>query len=69
VVVSTDFLAGGSQGIGTWMLAESASGTDRESVYAGTIVAGLLGLALNALFFVGTATCSPGTSGHEGTPE
>jgi NitT/TauT family transport system permease protein len=53
VVISTELLAGGSQGIGTWMLTQSASGTDRELVYAGTIVAGLLGLALNALFLAG----------------
>jgi len=53
VVVSTELLAGGSEGIGTWMLARSASGGERELVYAGTIVAGLIGLGLNALFVLG----------------
>lgn len=53
VVVSTELLAGGSDGIGTWMLTRSAAGTDPGLVYAGTIVAGLLGLGLNALLVSG----------------
>lgn len=53
VVVSTELLAGGSDGIGTWMLSRSVAGTRPEFVYAGTIVAGLLGLGINAALVAG----------------
>ncbi len=53
VAISTELIAGGSDGIGTWMLVRSQSGTDREFVYAGTVIAGLLGLAINALMVLG----------------
>jgi NitT/TauT family transport system permease protein len=53
VAVSTELIAGGSDGIGTWMLVRSQSGTDREFVYAGTVVAGLLGLVVNAFMVLG----------------
>jgi NitT/TauT family transport system permease protein len=53
VAVSTELIAGGSDGIGTWMLVRSQSGTAREFVYAGTVVAGLLGLAINAVLVLG----------------
>jgi NitT/TauT family transport system permease protein len=53
VVISTELIAGGGQGIGTWMFNWSASGSNPQYVYAGTIVAGLLGVALNALLVAG----------------
>jgi NitT/TauT family transport system permease protein len=53
VAVSTELIAGGSDGIGTWMLVRSQSGTEREFVYAGTVVAGLLGLVINAFMVLG----------------
>lgn len=53
VAISTELIAGGSDGIGTWMLVRSQSGTDREFVYAGTLVAGLLGLVINAFMVFG----------------
>jgi NitT/TauT family transport system permease protein len=53
VTVSTELIAGGSEGIGTWMLVRSQTGIEREFVYAGTIFAGLLGLAINVLLVAG----------------
>lgn len=53
VAVSTELIAGGSDGIGTWMLVRSQTGTEREFVYAGTVVAGLLGLVINAFLVLG----------------
>jgi NitT/TauT family transport system permease protein len=53
VTISTELIAGGSDGIGTWMLVRSQSGTDREFVYAGTVFAGLLGVVINLLLVLG----------------
>jgi NitT/TauT family transport system permease protein len=53
VAISTELLAGGSPGIGTWMYVQSESGIARELVYAGTVIAGVLGLAINAILVVG----------------
>lgn len=53
VAISTELIAGGSDGIGTWMLVRSQSGTEREFVYAGTVIAGLLGLVINAFMVLG----------------
>lgn len=53
LAISTELIAGGSDGIGTWMLVRSQTGTDREFVYAGTIFAGILGLVINALMVSG----------------
>jgi NitT/TauT family transport system permease protein len=50
LAVSTELLAGGGRGIGTWMLERSLAGSAQASVYAGTIVAGLLGLLVNVVF-------------------
>ena len=50
VAISTELIAGGSPGIGTWMLTRSQTDIDREWVYAGTVFAGLLGLLINAVF-------------------
>lgn len=48
LAVSCELIAGGSEGIGIRMSAAAAAG-DQRTVYAVTIVAGLLGLALVAL--------------------
>jgi NitT/TauT family transport system permease protein len=53
LAISTELIAGGSNGIGTWMLARSQTGTEREFVYAGTIFAGVLGLVINTLLVAG----------------
>lgn len=53
VAVSAELLAGGGAGIGTWMLGVSQAGVSRELLYAGIVVTGLLGLALNALLVAG----------------
>ncbi len=47
LAISAELLAGGSQGIGTWMLLVGSGSVDRTLVYAGTVVTGLLGLAIN----------------------
>lgn len=47
LAISSELIAGGGAGIGTWMLTRSLSGIDREFVYAGIVVAGLLGVAIN----------------------
>jgi NitT/TauT family transport system permease protein len=49
LAISTELIAGGSDGIGTWMLAMSQTGVDRTYLYAGIVVAGLLGLAINGV--------------------
>lgn len=46
LAVSAELLAGGTQGIGIWMLEASAVGNQRR-VYAVTVVAGLIGLAVH----------------------
>jgi NitT/TauT family transport system permease protein len=53
LAISVELLAGGGQGLGVWMLANSQTGVPRELLYAGIVVAGLLGLALNALLATG----------------
>lgn len=49
VAVSAELLAGASDGLGRWMLDASATGNRPDLVYAATIIAGLLGLAINAV--------------------
>ena len=53
LAISAELIAGGTQGLGVWMLANSQTGVPRELLYAGIVVAGLLGLALNALLATG----------------
>jgi len=53
LAVSAELIAGGRHGIGVWMLANSQTGVPRELLYAGIVVAGLLGLALNGLLAAG----------------
>jgi NitT/TauT family transport system permease protein len=48
LAISAELIAGGASGIGTWMLVEAQAGSGREIVYAGIVVAGLLGWAINA---------------------
>jgi NitT/TauT family transport system permease protein len=47
VVVSTEFLAGASRGIGNFILDASVGGGRMDLVLAGTVVAGIVGYALN----------------------
>lgn len=47
VTISAELLAGGDNGIGTWMLDQSAGGENLGLVYAATVFTGLMGLALN----------------------
>ena len=53
LVISTELIAGGGPGIGTWMLRHSETGVPRELLYAGIVVAGLLGLLINAAVMAG----------------
>jgi NitT/TauT family transport system permease protein len=53
LAISAELIAGGTQGLGVWMLANSQTGVPRELLYAGIVVAGLLGLGLNALLATG----------------
>jgi NitT/TauT family transport system permease protein len=53
LAVSTELIAGGGPGIGTWMLRHSETGVPRELLYAGIVVAGLLGLLIDRLLSVG----------------
>ena len=54
VAISAELVAGGSTaGIGTWMLARSQPGIGLELVYAGVVVAGLLGLGLDSVLVTG----------------
>jgi NitT/TauT family transport system permease protein len=52
LAISSELIAGGGPGIGTWMLGQSQTGIPREYLYAGIFVAGLLGLLINALMGV-----------------
>ncbi|MCR2763549.1 ABC transporter permease [Microbacterium sp. zg.B48] len=49
VAVSAELLAGASDGLGRWMLDAGATGNRPDLVYAATIIAGLLGLAINGV--------------------
>ena len=53
LAISTELIAGGGLGIGTWMLANSQTGVPREFLYAGIVVAGLLGLVINTIMVAG----------------
>lgn len=53
LAISTELIAGGGPGIGTWMLAHSETGVPRELLYAGIVVAGLLGLLINSIMAAG----------------
>jgi NitT/TauT family transport system permease protein len=53
LAISAELIAGGAEGIGTWMYLRSQSDTGREFVYAGIVFAGLIGLAVNWLLVAG----------------
>jgi NitT/TauT family transport system permease protein len=49
VAISAELLASASEGLGRWMLDAGATGNRPDLVYAATIIAGLIGLAINFL--------------------
>ena len=50
VVVSTELLAGATLGLGQFILNASSGGARMDLVFAGTVVAGLIGYLVNAAF-------------------
>lgn len=50
VAVSAELLVGNGRGIGGYILVNSASATNLDTVYAATLVAGVLGVIVSALF-------------------
>ncbi|EOM74496.1 ABC transporter permease subunit [Rhodococcus rhodnii] len=52
VAVSAELLIGGGEGIGGYILVNSANATNLDIVYAATIVAGVLGVAVSGVFAV-----------------
>jgi NitT/TauT family transport system permease protein len=53
LAISAELIAGGGPGIGTWMIANSQTGVPREFLYAGIVVTGLLGLAIDSILVAG----------------
>jgi NitT/TauT family transport system permease protein len=49
LAISTELIAGGSDGLGTWMLSMSETGVDRTFLYSGIVVAGLMGLVIDSI--------------------
>lgn len=49
VVITVELIAGGADGLGAFIARSRASGTEVELVYAGTLIAGFLALAINLL--------------------
>ena len=47
-----ELLAGASDGLGRWMLDAGATGNRPDLVYAATLIAGLIGLVINAVLVV-----------------
>jgi NitT/TauT family transport system permease protein len=47
VVITVELIAGGTQGIGSFIASAQASGTEVAQVYAGILIAGVLGLVIN----------------------
>ena len=52
VAISAELLAGASEGLGRWMLDAGATGNRPDLVYAATLIAGLIGLVINAVLVV-----------------
>ena len=50
VAVSAELLIGNGQGIGGYILLNSANATNLDTVYAATLVAGVLGLVVSTVF-------------------
>ncbi|UOQ57374.1 ABC transporter permease [Leucobacter allii] len=49
VAVSAEFFGGSSTGLGYWLIQVSSTGNRSDLVFAGAIIAGLLGLAINGV--------------------
>jgi NitT/TauT family transport system permease protein len=49
LAISAELLAGGAQGLGTWMLQVEAVSGRTDLIFAGVTVAGILGLLLNGI--------------------
>lgn len=49
VTVGAEFFGGSTSGLGYWLIQVSSTGNRADLVFAGTIIAGLLGLAVNGL--------------------
>ena len=49
VSISAELIAGGPNGLGVWMLANSQAGVGRDLLFGGIVVSGLLGMALTGL--------------------
>lgn len=49
VVITVELIAGGADGVGAFIARTRATGTEVELVYAGTLMAGALGLAMNMI--------------------
>jgi NitT/TauT family transport system permease protein len=47
VIVSAELFAGGSSGLGSWMVETSQSAGDTDKVYAAALIAGVVGVAIN----------------------
>lgn len=59
LAISAELLAGGVEGLGTWIMLVALSGAPVEYVYVGTLVAGLLGWAVNLLLEAGERRVLP----------
>ncbi|MGP6169669.1 ABC transporter permease [Microbacterium sp. A204] len=49
VVVTVEMIAGGSDGLGAYIAESRAIGTDVPKIFAGTLMTGILGLAINSV--------------------
>jgi NitT/TauT family transport system permease protein len=49
VTVGAEFFGGSTSGLGYWLIQVSSTGNRADLVFAGTIIAGLLGLAVNGV--------------------
>ena len=52
VAISAELIAGGPNGLGVWMLANSQAGLPRDVLFGGIVISGLVGLALSGLIAV-----------------
>lgn len=49
VTIGTEMLAGGSGGLGAWLVTHQASATSREYVFGGAFLAGVIGLLITGI--------------------
>ena len=66
VAVSAELIAGGPNGLGVWMLANSQAGVPRDLLFGGIVVSGLLGLALTAFIAAGERRLAGWHEPHRG---